>query len=75
MSDNVILRLTFKPDSAADFLLDEQIATGQYVVERDDYTLDEAYDFLHEFHNCLQDAQVLIDGSKVVTLSDFQESL
>ena len=75
MSDNVILRLTFKADSAADFLLDDQTANGQLVVERDDYTLEEAYDFLHEFHNCLDDAQVLIDRTKVVTLSDFQESL
>ena len=74
MSDNVVLRLTFKPDSAADFLLDEQIANGQLVVERDDYTLEEAYDFLHEFSSCLEDAQVLIDASKVVTLNDFQES-
>ena len=75
MSDNVVLRLTFKADSAADFLLDDQIANGQLVVERDDYTLDEAYDFLHAFASCLEDAQVLIDGTKVVTLSDFQETL
>ena len=75
MSDNVILRLTFKADSAEHFLLEEQIATGQYVVERDDYTLNEAYDFLHEFSSCLEEALVLIDGKKVVTLSDFQESV
>lgn len=75
MSDNVILRLTFRADSAADFLLEDQIANGQLVVERDDYTLDEAYDFLQDFSSCLEDAQILIDGSKVVTLSDFQETL
>lgn len=74
MSQNVVLRLTFKPDSAADFLLEEQLANGQLVVERDDYTLEEAADFVRDFHSCLDDAQFLINGHKVVTLSDFLEA-
>lgn len=74
MSDNVVFRITFNPDSASDFLLDEQVATGQYVVERDDYTLEEAYDFCAEFYSCLDDAQILVNGQRVVTLSDFLEA-
>lgn len=75
MAQNVILRLTFKPESAEDFLLEDQLANGQLVVERDDYTLEEAYDFVQEFHTSLDDAQFLIDGHKVVTLSDFLEEI
>ena len=75
MSQNVILRLTFKPESAEDFLLEDQLANGQLVVERDDYTLEEAYDFVRDFYSCLDDAQLLIDGQRVVTMSDFLEEI
>ena len=69
--DTVVLRLTFKPDSAADFLFEEDVEAGRYVQERNDYTLEEAADFIQEFHESLQDAQILVDGKKVVNLSDF----
>ena len=69
--DTVVLRLTFKPDSAADFLFEEDVEAGRFIQERNDYTLEEAADFIQEFHECLQDAQVLVDGKKVVNLSDF----
>lgn len=74
MTQNVVLRLTFKPDSAADFLEDDQVANGQLVVERDDYTIDEAAEFVEEFYTSLDDAQILVNGHRVVTLSDFLEA-
>ena len=70
-TDNVVLRLTFKPDSASDFLFEEDVQTGRLVQERNDYTLDEAADFIREFSSSLEDAQVLINKSAVVNLSDF----
>lgn len=69
--DTVVLRLKFKPESAADFLFEEDVEAGKLVSERSDYTLDEAYDFIREFHSSLDDAIVLINGQKVVNLSDF----
>jgi len=69
--DTVVLRLTFRPDSAADFLFEEDVEAGRLIQERNDYTVDEAYDFIREFHPSLEDALVLVDGKKVVTLSDF----
>lgn len=69
--DTVVLRLTFKPDSATDFLFEEDVEAGRYIQERNDYTLEEAADFIQEFHESLQDAQILVDGKKVVNLSDF----
>jgi len=74
MPDTVIFRLTFKPDSASDFLLEDQLANGQLVVERDDYTLDEAAAFIQDFYSCLDEAQILVDGERVITLSDFLEA-
>ena len=69
--DTVVLRLRFKPDNAADFLFEEDVEAGKLVHERNDYTLEEAYDFIREFHTSLDDAIVLINGEKVVNLSDF----
>ena len=69
--DTVVLRLKFKPDSAADFLFEEDVEAGRIVAERNDYTIDEAYDFIREFHSSLEDAMILINGEKVVNLSDF----
>lgn len=71
--DTVILRLSFRPDSVSDFLFEDDVISGQLVVERNDYTLEEAYDFIREFSSCLTDAQILIDKSRVVSLSDFFE--
>ena len=77
MSDQptVVVRFTFRPDSAADFLFEEDIAVGRYVQERADLTLDEAIEFIEEFESSLDDAQILIDGSKVVSMSDFREGV
>ena len=72
--ENVILRLSFRPDSVSDFLFEDDVITGQLVVERSDYTLEEAYDFIHEFSSCLTDAQILIGKSRVVNMSDFLET-
>ena len=60
--------------SVSDFLFEDDVISGQLVVERNDYTLEEAYDFIREFSSCLTDAQILIDKSRVVSLSDFVES-
>lgn len=70
---NVIVRFTFKPEDASDFLFEEDVAAGRYVQERDDLDLDEAIEFIEQFESSLQDAQILIDGSRVVTMSDFLE--
>ena len=73
--ETVVVRFTFKPDSAADFLFKKDVAAGRYVQERDDLTLDEAIEFIEEFEGSLQDAQILIEGSRVVTMSDFREGV
>lgn len=70
-AENVVLRLKFKPDSASDFLFEEDVEQGRLIHERNDYTKEEAYDFIREFHSCLEDAAVLINGNRVVNLSDF----
>ena len=69
--DTVVLRLKFRPESAADFLFEEDVEAGRIVQERNDYTIDEAYDFIREFHASLDDAIILVNGEKVVNLSDF----
>ena len=69
--DTVVLRLVFKPDSAADFLFEEDVEAGRYVQERNDYTLEEAADFIQEFHSSLEDALILVGGEKVVSMSDY----
>ena len=69
--DTVVLRLEFKADSAADFLFEEDVQAGRIIQERSDYTLDEAFDFIREFHSSLDDAMILVNGKKVVNLSDF----
>ena len=68
---NVVLRVTFRPESASDFLFEEDVKAGRLVQERNDYSLEEAYDFIQTFHTSLSDALVLVDRKKVVALSDF----
>ena len=68
---SVVVRLTFREDSASDFLFEEDVARGRLVQERNDLPLEEAYDFIQSFYSSLTDALVLIDGKKVVALSDF----
>jgi hypothetical protein len=70
---SVVTRITFKPDSAADFLFEDDVAAGRLVQERDDMTVEEATEFVGEFIDCLDEVQILIDGAKVVTMSDFIE--
>ena len=72
---NVVVRFSFKPQYAADFLFEEDVVQGRSVQERSDLTLDEAIEFIEEFESSLDDAQILIDGSKVVTMSDFREGV
>lgn len=70
---SVVTRITFKADSAADFLFEDDVAAGRLVQERDDMTVEEATEFVGEFIDCLDEVQILIDGTKVVTMSDFIE--
>ena len=70
---SVVTRITFKPDNAADFLFEDDVAAGRLVQERDDMTVEEATEFVGEFLDCLDEVQILIDGTKVVTMSDFIE--
>ena len=73
--DTVVLRLRFKPESASDFLFEEDVESGRLVQERNDYTLDEAYDFIREFSSSLDDAEILVDGSRRVSMADFIEEV
>ena len=50
---------------------EEDVEAGRIIQERNDYTIDEAYDFIREFHTSLEDAMILVNGEKVVNLSDF----
>jgi hypothetical protein len=69
--DTVVLRWVFKADSASDFLFEEDVEAGRLVQERNDYTLEEAADFIQEFHSSLEDALILVGGEKVVSMSDY----
>lgn len=71
--DTVITRFTFKPDSADHFLFKEDVEQGRLVQERDDLTIDEAAEFIQAFSSSLDDAQIFINNSVVVSLSDFIE--
>lgn len=64
--DDVRARFTFKPEHADQFLDD-----GQTVTEIAYIGIEEVAQYIDEFQDSLQDVQVLIDGAKVVTLSDF----
>ena len=64
--DDVRARFTFKPEYADQFLED-----GQLVTEIEYVSIEEVADYINEFQDSLLDVQVLVDGSKVVTLSDF----
>lgn len=64
--DDVRARFTFKPEYADQFLDD-----GRLVTEIEYVSIEEVAQYVNEFHSSLEDVQVLIDGSKVVTLSDF----
>jgi len=64
--DDVRARFTFKPEDADQFLED-----GQTVTEVQHISVEEVAQFVNEFQDSLLDVQVLIDGAKVVNLSDF----
>lgn len=68
---SVVTRITFKPDSAGDFLFADDVAAGRLVQEHDSYTLEEVTDFVNEFRNCIDDLLILVDGQRVITLEDF----
>ena len=65
---DVRCRFTFKPEYASHFLDD-----GQTVIEYSDMSIEEATTYIEEFMDSLEDVQLLIDGHKVVTMSDFME--
>ena len=71
---NVVARFTFKPEYASDFLFEEEVAAGRYIKEDGDCTLEEAIEFIEQFESSLEDAQILIEGVRVITMSDFLES-
>ena len=62
----VVARFVFKPDRAAEFSED-----GRQVVELAMDSTDEAMDYVDQFNDALLDANVLVDGARVVSLSDF----
>ena len=69
--DTIVLRLTFKPESADQFLYEDDVEAGRLVQEVDTYTLAEAIAFLNETSDHLDDALLLVDGKQVYTLADF----
>ena len=62
----VVARFVFKPERAAEFSED-----GRQVIELALDSTDEAMDYVDQFNSALLDANVLVDGTRVVNLSDF----
>ena len=69
MEETVVARYTFKADHAKDFL-----DGGRLVMEVGDILLDEATDYINQFQYALDEASILVDGKKVVHMSDFMEA-
>lgn len=70
MEQTVVARYTFKADHAKDFL-----DGGRIVMEVGDILLDEATDYINQFQYALDEASILVDGKRVVHMSDFMESV
>ena len=70
MEQTVVARYTFKADHAKDFL-----DGGRLVMEVGDILLDEATDYINQFQYALDEASILVDGKKVVHMSDFMEAV
>lgn len=70
MEQTVVARYTFKADHAKDFL-----DGGRIVMEVGDILLDEAADYINQFQYALDEASILVDGKRVVHMSDFMESV
>ena len=62
----VVARFVFKEDRAHEFTFD-----GRLVMEVQLETTNEAMEYVEQFADALVDANVLIDGTSVVNLSDF----
>lgn len=62
----VVARFSFKKDRAHEFNDD-----GRQVVEMDSLTIEEVVRFSKEFCDSLDDICILIDGSKVVYMTDY----
>ena len=69
MEETVVARYTFKAEHAKDFL-----DGGRLVMEVGDILLSEATDYINQFQYALAEASVLVDGKKVVHMSDFMEA-
>lgn len=65
---DVRCRFSFKPEYASDFL-----DNGRTVIEYSDMSVEEATTYIEEFMDSIEEVQILIDGHKVVTMSDFME--
>ena len=70
----VVVRFTFKPEFADQFLFEEDVEAGRYIQERSDYTVDEAYDFIREFSSSLDGAVLIVEG-KVIDAFDYTQIL
>ena len=70
MEETVVARYTFKADHAKDFLVGDRL-----VMEVGDILLDEAADYINQFQYALDEASILVDGQKVVHMSDFMEAV
>ena len=65
-TNDIRARFTFKPEHADHFLSD-----GQTVTEMEYLDMEELTSYINEFEDSIADVQVLVDGTKVITLSDF----
>ena len=71
----VVVRFTFKPEFADQFLFEEDVEAGRYIQERADYTVDEAYDFIREFSSSLDGAILIVDGKKVIDAFHYTQTI
>ena len=70
MEQTVVARYTFKADHAKDFLVGDRL-----VMEVGNILLDEATDYINQFQYALDEASILVDGKRVVHMSDFIETV
>ena len=71
----VVVRFTFKPEFADQFLFEEDVEAGRYIQELANYTVDEAYDFIREFSSSLDGALLIVDGKKVIDAFHYTQTI
>jgi|14_taG_2_1085336.scaffolds.fasta_scaffold00108_20 hypothetical protein len=65
-ADSVVARFKFFSDRASEFSEGENL-----VMEINSLSIEEVYMFVKEFEDAIEDACILVNGTKVVYLSDY----